>query len=152
MKKYIINVSLMLLIFGLFSCQKYKYEEKDVYGIWDISEYYVNGVDSSAYFDQFKRAEISFYENTNLMYINCHGLDTNQVFFITINADWIFIDKNEKMNVEIKRSAGNSDYWLQTGPLSLGSNNNWDILKLTDNEFIMQADYKNKVYKLILKK
>jgi len=150
MKRNIINTILILIFLSLFSCQKYIYEEEDVYGIWDISEYYVDGVDSSAYFDQFESAVISFYEDTDLMYINCDKLDTNQAFYIVINSNWVFIEKNEKMNIQIKRSAGNYNNWLQTGPLSLGSNHNWDIIKLNGNEFILQADYNDKIYKLIM--
>jgi hypothetical protein len=138
-------------VFSLVSCQKYKYKEKDVYGVWNIGKYYVDGYDSTIYFDQFKRAEILFEENTDLMYINCDGLDTNQAFYIALSADWRFLDKNEKMNIDFKNSAVNPDYWLQSGPLSLGSNHNWDIVNLDENEFILQTDYNNKEYKLILK-
>jgi hypothetical protein len=78
------------------------------------------------------------------------GLDTNQVFNIAITAYWRFVNKNESINIEVSRADVGGQYWIQYGPLALGSENVWNIINLDQNEFVLYTNYGNRSYKLIL--
>jgi hypothetical protein len=139
-----------MVILNISSCKKYKYEVENVYGIYNIHKYYVDDFDSTFYFEQFNTSYVAFAPNSNIMDFVNRNIDTNSHFYINIRAYWKFINKNEGLNIEIKRPEGGYESWIQQGPLSLDTNYNWDIINLDANEFVFQTSYENRIYKLIL--
>ena len=150
MNNYLKLFVTLLVILSIVSCQKYKYEDEDLYRIYDVHKYYADGYDSTFYFDQFKSSTMGFTENTNNLNMGGFGLDTNQVFNIAITAYWRFVNKNESINIEVSRADVGGQYWIQYGPLALGSENVWNIINLDQNEFVLYTNYGNRSYKLIL--
>ncbi len=150
MNNYLKLFVTLLVILSLVSCQKYKYENEDLYGIYDVHKYYVDDFDSTFYFEQFNNSSMSFVDNSNILAMGCFGLDTNQNFTISIKAYWKFIDKNESLVIDVARDDTGGQYWIQYGPLSLGSENVWNIISLDRNEFVLYTNYGNRSYKLIL--
>lgn len=150
MNNYLKLFVTLLVILSIVSCQKYKYEDEDLYGIYDVHKYYVDDFDSTFYFEQFKSSTMGFTENTNNLNMGGFGLDTNQVFNIAITAYWRFVNKNESINIEVSRADVGGQYWIQYGPLSVGVSQTWKIINLNANEFVFQTNYESKIYKLIL--
>ena len=150
MRKILKYMVFLLVVLSISSCKKYEYEVDDVYGIYDVHKYYVDDFDSTFYFEQFKSAYVAFTDNSNIMDFICHRLDTNNTFMVSTRAYWKFIDQNERINVDVARAIYNNEYWIQYGPLALDENYNWDIVNLDTKEFVLQTNYENRIYKLIL--
>jgi len=137
---------LIVIVLISSSCTKFKYEQNQIIGGWRIINYTANGIDSTAYFEQFKYQSFSLTKEGQI-YIAYISTDTS---FSSVYAygDWKLSSRNEIINFDMKKAHDNQ--CLKILPLYPRSNTAWKILKLDQNNFEIRTIINDKIYKLNL--
>ncbi len=164
-------IILILTTFLLTTCRKY--EEGGSYFLTDMTQkitgeynfthYYIDGVDSvDYYFNNYKKGRISINwlkQTTDYPFILDNYLYKNEYYRFA--GQWRWNNKNKKtliFNTEYIYKITSSVPYLEADSISFSfpfvKNNNtiWQILKLKDNDLVLETDYNSKHYRLELKK
>ena len=116
-------------------------------GVWQVTEYTSNGVDSLQYYNDSCGANLyisNFQDYNNRL---------NMLFYQHSKKDFhsiIIISDNRKELYVSSFIDNNNNYF--NGPFSPNTESNWNILKLTNKELKVTVDINNKNYRMSLKK
>ncbi len=154
--KNFIKISLFVLIIASLSCSRYedgpflslRSPEKRLLGLWEITELKVNETDYiSSYREDSVYVKFSIIEFDDL-FINIvkDGMSGSQLSSSVLKLE----DNKTNMRFELKRFVAYEQY---TAPLyslvpPLEFDNAWKIIRLVNNEFIIQLEENGITYKL----
>lgn len=146
-KQLIITIPILLITF--FSCTKFTYEKDEIVGNWNIGGYFVDGVDSTEYFKQFKYSDISI-TTENKIYISCIRSDTSDLNSVYAIGNWSLSSRNELINFNMKSPGSDQDLWLKKIPFYPNTVSAWKILYLDKNSFKLRTKIEGVTYELNL--
>ena len=153
MKKLFIILFVTTIVFS--GCKKYKEGplisfrsvSTRLIGVWQVTEYISNGVDSLQYYNDSCGANlyISNFEDYN----NRFNMFFDQYSKKDFHSIIILSDNRKELYV----SSFIDDFGKYfNGPFSPNTESNWNILKLTNKELKVTVDINNKNYRMSLKK
>ena len=169
MKKILLNILLLFLLFTLSTCKKYpdggftrqgpKTFITDKAGVWQLALYEVNGIDSTfllpegtevdQYYSTFMTcSKYSKYEKKGYYYCTA-SMFIYDLSFQNKNRLMAFTPKNNKYCIPFKTFT-NFCFRELLCPESF-STTIWEIEKLRDKECVIRTNLKN-TYKIILKR
>ena len=150
MKKLI----LILIVLAAITegCKKYpdgplisfRSAEKRLYGLYDLTIYTVNGVDSLNLYNDSLGGYIDFFYNdvddVNVCQIS---RDRKDGIYTSLYWKWQLINKNKTLTIIYSKG---SDSFIGTGPFGEDKLPQWEILRLTDTEVNMKTNFNSKGY------
>jgi hypothetical protein len=130
----------------------FKIPDRRIHGTWDIKEFYINSNDSTdllkstygliMYFNVSDAGDDNKY--------NAVGI-TGDDYHIGIVGKWDFSDKKRKLLIEFWESSYENNI-ENLGPINMGITTEWEILRLSKDEFKFKTIYNNTEYQLVLEK
>ena len=157
MKKLI----LILIVLAAITegCKKYedgplfslRSAQNRLYGLYDLTTYTVNGVDS------FNSSIDSSYSIFDFFYNDVNGVNTCKIEGVKkidnfnnyyLFWEWHFINKNKTLKISSSYKDG---YSICSGPFGTNILPEWEILRLTNTEVNMKTNFNNKEYYIELK-
>jgi hypothetical protein len=153
MKKIILI--LIVLTAVLEGCKKYeegpwlsfRSAEKRIYGIYRLTQYDVNNIDSLVLFNDSLCDTLQFYHsedsNTNVLKIDGRQNDGGKIYF---DGTWK-LSNNDKIFILYSFAAySHGIVHSATGPFSYFTTTEWEILRLTNKEVKMKTIFNSKEY------
>lgn len=162
MKKSIIILFISTLLMSfLGSCKKYdegpwislRSKEKRMSGEWEVQKFLVNGYDSTNYFNKYDNAHFIFnpYNNGRLV-LSCFDKSANPKPIIVLNGKWEWISNKNKININYTSSSGAEDNPFELCPFIINNPTDWEIKRLTNSEFYLEANCDGEFFRLELKR
>ncbi len=130
---------------------------KKIAGEYKFIHYYIDGVDSVNYYFNTNYANATLYliygkTSTNHLRIDFIHDNSKNLFFTLGGYKW-GVDKKNKKEIEfIFDEIGGKDTIFATGAFKENTKSRWDIMKLEDNELIIEINFEGHLYRTELKK
>jgi len=161
MKKIVLLISVLIITLTLGSCKKYdegplislRSKEKRMNGKWEVQLFLINGYDSTNYFNKYDIADFFFnldeYGQTD---IACRDNTADPKPIIVLTGKWEWINNMNAINIKYIISSGAEDNPFELCPFIINNSIDWEIKRLTKNEFYLETNCDGNLFRLELKR
>mgnify|MGYP002640353322 CR=1 FL=1 len=149
----------MALFLG--SCKKYdegpfislRSKEKRMSGEWKVQKFLINDFDSTNCFNKYENAHFIFnLDRIGQSVIACSDFSANPKPIIVLNGKWEWINNKNKININYTSSSGAEDNPFELCPFIINNSTDWEVKRLTKNEFYLEANCDGEFFRLELKR
>jgi hypothetical protein len=143
-----------LSLMSLTACQPYedgpvlsfKSAEKRIFGLYHLTEYTVDGVDSISLYNDSLSLVFDFYYN-DVDAVNALAISGSRADGGGCNVYWHWHLSDDELQLIVDDAPGLS---IGTGPFGKGRIGSWTLLRLKSKEIKMKTTYNNKEYQVLL--